>query len=288
MDGAVSEHDLERYLRRPLTPAGARRCCARSKPGRWTRAARSRPRRARPPARPRSRCRARPAGALPRTAPATSRSRRRCRESAARWSTGGSTGIPAIRSATASGTRARTSRTRSSAPRSRGAKAHWGTVHHPVEDVGLGTVHARIAFLAPSAMGFSGDALSDPRVATIVCGYAGDDRRRVRHTPMVHVFLRTDDGVLAAQPLLARRRDAPLRARAARGARRAACSTRARCASARCRAACRARWPATARRSTRTSPRSCRSCTPASPRTRPRPQRAATRARPSRPRRPPR
>jgi hypothetical protein len=77
-----------------------------------------------------------------------------------------------------------------------GAKAHWGTVHHPVEDVGLGTVHARIGFLAPSAMGFSGDALSDPRIATIVCGYAGDDRRRVRHTPMVHVFLHTDDGVL--------------------------------------------------------------------------------------------
>lgn len=81
-------------------------------------------------------------------------------------------------------------------PAQPGAKAHWGTVHHPVEDVGLGTVHARIAFLAPSAMGFSGDALSDSRVATIVCGYAGDDQRRVRHTPMVHVFLRTDEGVL--------------------------------------------------------------------------------------------
>jgi hypothetical protein len=81
-------------------------------------------------------------------------------------------------------------------PALRGAKAHWGAVHHPVEDVGVGVVHARIAFLAPSAIGFSGDALEDPRVATIVCGYVGDDRRRVRHTTMCHVFLREGDGVL--------------------------------------------------------------------------------------------
>ena len=81
-------------------------------------------------------------------------------------------------------------------PPYRGAKAHWGTVHHPVEDVGLGTVHARIGFVSPSAFGFATDALSDPRVATIVCGFAGDDVRRVRHTPMVHVFLNTPGGVL--------------------------------------------------------------------------------------------
>ena len=36
-----------------------------------------------------------------------------------------------------------------------GAKAHWGAVHHPVEDVGTGTVHARIAFVAPARLGFS-------------------------------------------------------------------------------------------------------------------------------------
>ena len=71
------------------------------------------------------------------------------------------------------------------------AKAHWGATHHPVEDVGTGMVHARIAFHPPSEMGFADDALDDPRVATIVCGYAGDDTRRVRHTPMAHVFLRT-------------------------------------------------------------------------------------------------
>jgi DAPG hydrolase PhiG domain len=77
-----------------------------------------------------------------------------------------------------------------------GAKAHWGAVHHPVEDVGIGLVHARIAFHRPTEMGISTDALDHPDVATIVCGYAGDDRRRVRHTPMFHVFLREGDGVV--------------------------------------------------------------------------------------------
>lgn len=77
-----------------------------------------------------------------------------------------------------------------------GAKAHWGAVHHPVEDVGIGVVHARIAFHSPSEMGSSTDALDHRDVATIVCGYAGDDRRRMRHTPMFHVFLRDGDGVV--------------------------------------------------------------------------------------------
>lgn len=77
-----------------------------------------------------------------------------------------------------------------------GARPHWGAVHHPVEDIGLGVVRARIEFLAPSAIGFSGDFLEDPRVAAIVCGYAGDDRLRVRHTPMVHAFLNDGEGVV--------------------------------------------------------------------------------------------
>ena len=81
-------------------------------------------------------------------------------------------------------------------PARRGAKAHWGAVHHPVEDVGIGVVHARIAFQRPSDMGMASDALDDEDVATIVCGYAGDDRRRVRHTPMFHVFLREGDGLV--------------------------------------------------------------------------------------------
>lgn len=77
-----------------------------------------------------------------------------------------------------------------------GAKAHWGAVHHPVEDVGTGVVHARIAFRPPSEMGFADDLLEHGDVATVVCGYVGDDRRRVRHTRLVHVFLREDDGVV--------------------------------------------------------------------------------------------
>ncbi|MGE0066177.1 MAG: hypothetical protein AB7T48_02385 [Solirubrobacterales bacterium] len=82
------------------------------------------------------------------------------------------------------------------APPRRGAKAHWGAVHHPVEDVGTGTVHARIAFVAPSQLGFADDALDDPAVGTIVCGLVGDDRRRTRHSAMAHVFLRDGDGLV--------------------------------------------------------------------------------------------
>jgi hypothetical protein len=77
-----------------------------------------------------------------------------------------------------------------------GAKAHWGTTHHPVEDVGVGMVRARIQFLPPSRMGMSRDALEDSHVGTIVCGYAGDDSRRVRHTPMFHVFMQAEDGLV--------------------------------------------------------------------------------------------
>lgn len=80
------------------------------------------------------------------------------------------------------------------APARAASKAHWGAVHHPVEDVGTGVVRARIAFERPTKIGFTSDALDDPRVATIVCGHAGDDTRRVRHTPMTHVFLRDDAG----------------------------------------------------------------------------------------------
>jgi hypothetical protein len=57
-------------------------------------------------------------------------------------------------------------------------------------------VHARIAFVAPSRLGFSTDALDDPRVATIVCGLVGDDRLHLRHSLMAHVFLRQGEGVV--------------------------------------------------------------------------------------------
>jgi len=76
------------------------------------------------------------------------------------------------------------------------AKAHWGAVHRPVEDIGTGVVRARIAFRSPTEIGFSTDALHDPRVATIVCGYAGDEDRHVQHTVMAHVFLHAEEGVV--------------------------------------------------------------------------------------------
>jgi hypothetical protein len=75
-------------------------------------------------------------------------------------------------------------------------KAHWGAVHHPVEDVGTRAVHARIAFVAPTELGFTTDATDDPRVGTVVCGWVGDDRRRTRHSVMAHVFLVKDDGLI--------------------------------------------------------------------------------------------
>jgi hypothetical protein len=81
-------------------------------------------------------------------------------------------------------------------PPSLGAKAHWNATHHPVEDLGIGVVRARIDFCRPSKIGFSDDHLSDPGVATIVCGHAGDDGRRARHTVMVHVFATADQGVV--------------------------------------------------------------------------------------------
>jgi phloretin hydrolase len=77
-----------------------------------------------------------------------------------------------------------------------GVKPYWGTVHHPVEDIGFGIVHARIAFHPPELLGFSAGVLDRPDVAAIVCGFAGDDRRRMQHTKMVHVFLRSDDGLV--------------------------------------------------------------------------------------------
>ena len=70
-----------------------------------------------------------------------------------------------------------------------GAKPYWNTVHHPVEDIGLGVDHLRIEFLPPDQLGFSEGALERPDVAAIVGGFAGDDRKRARHTRMVHVWL---------------------------------------------------------------------------------------------------
>jgi hypothetical protein len=75
------------------------------------------------------------------------------------------------------------------------AKPHWGAVHHPVEDVGTGMERVRIAFVAPTQLGFSTDALDDPHVATIVCGTIAEDRFGLKHSVMAHVFLRDGEGL---------------------------------------------------------------------------------------------
>jgi phloretin hydrolase len=75
------------------------------------------------------------------------------------------------------------------------AKPLWGELHYPVEDIGLGMQRLRIEFKRPMELGFSTDALDDPRVATIVAGLVGDNDLQVRHTLMVHVFLNAARGV---------------------------------------------------------------------------------------------
>lgn len=72
---------------------------------------------------------------------------------------------------------------------------HYGAIHHPVERIGRRVFHARIRFLRPSELGFGSDELPAP-VALIVAGRAGDDRLRVEHTLMAHVFLHRDDGLV--------------------------------------------------------------------------------------------
>ena len=54
----------------------------------------------------------------------------------------------------------------------------------------------RIAFQPPTRLGVATDALDDPRVATIVGGFVGDERRRAQHTLMAHVFLASPEGVV--------------------------------------------------------------------------------------------
>ncbi|MBV9310916.1 MAG: hypothetical protein JOZ73_08790 [Solirubrobacterales bacterium] len=77
-----------------------------------------------------------------------------------------------------------------------GAKRQWGTIHRPVEDIGLGMDRLRIALHQPTQLGFSTNAIDDPRVATIVCGLVGDDRRRMQHTLMAHVYLNSPGGLV--------------------------------------------------------------------------------------------
>ena len=79
-----------------------------------------------------------------------------------------------------------------------GAKPYWGTVHHPVEDIGTGTVHARIAFHArPSELGFSRRRARATRAwRRSSAASPATTGRRMQHTKMVHVFLGANGGVV--------------------------------------------------------------------------------------------
>jgi hypothetical protein len=76
------------------------------------------------------------------------------------------------------------------------AKRHWGVVNYPVEDIGLGMSNLRIEFAPPSQLGFSTDAMDDPRVGTIIAGLVGDMTLHLQHTIMIHVFLNGADGLV--------------------------------------------------------------------------------------------
>jgi hypothetical protein len=76
-----------------------------------------------------------------------------------------------------------------------GAKPFYNTIHHPVEDVGLGRDKIRIEFVDPVEFGFPAGSVPSQNCATIVCGYAGDDTRRVRHTRMCHFARETGEGI---------------------------------------------------------------------------------------------
>jgi hypothetical protein len=76
-----------------------------------------------------------------------------------------------------------------------GVKPFYNTIHHPVEDVGLGRDRIRIEFLDPVEFGFPAGSVPSETCATIVCGYAGDDKRRVRHTRMCHFAREVESGI---------------------------------------------------------------------------------------------
>ena len=155
--------------------------------------------------------------------------------------------------------------TASSSPRPRGARRTGGrsTIPSRTSAPASSTRGSRSA--RRRELGFSTDALDDPRVGTIVCGLVGDDRLHVRHSVMAHVWLRDGDGLVLRSrfwlgAVLRPDLPGPLGAAGARAAQPAG-----RRAAARCPPASRGSSRATAPRSTRTSRRCCRSCTRGTP-----------------------
>ena len=142
-------------------------------------------------------------------------------------------------------------------PEQAGEKPFWGAVHHAVEDIGEGPIHARIEFLPPVEFGFSAVAAAGPAVGTILCATVGD--RWVRHSLMAHVFLKDGDGlVLRSHFWLAASISPRVPATPAPLARLVAALLNRRRVRARLLGTRPSTpWPGTTARSTRTWPRSC-------------------------------
>ena len=220
----------------PPAPERARR---RSTPGRSTRPTRSPRDDARPAARPGAAARPRPAGAaarrrrLRRGAHADAGGQRRDGRLVVRLARRRPAALPDLASGGARGEQHR-------ARRRVAARRRTGTPS---------TTRSRTSAPAACARGSPscrrrGSASRPTRSTTRAwrrssAAEVGDDTRRMRHTLMVHVFLRDGRRRRAAQPLLARRADPPVpaRRRSATPA-RWALNRRARAPRRRCRAAC--------------------------------------------------
>lgn len=65
----------------------------------------------------------------------------------------------------------------------------------PVEKIGGAKMPLRIDFVTPEQFGFSGEAMRQGKIATIVCGHVSAFGGLVPHTEMAHIYKQTDDGL---------------------------------------------------------------------------------------------
>lgn len=67
--------------------------------------------------------------------------------------------------------------------------------HYPVERIGGMKMPLRIDFVTPEDFGFSRSIMNDNHIPLIVCGHVSSFNGLVKHTEMVHIFKRTEDGL---------------------------------------------------------------------------------------------
>ncbi len=67
--------------------------------------------------------------------------------------------------------------------------------HYPVERIGGMKMPLRIDFVTPENFGFSRSIMNDNHIPLIVCGHVSAFNGLVKHTEMVHIFKRTEDGL---------------------------------------------------------------------------------------------